>query len=395
MERVILIRYGEIYLKGQNRPYFERMLLDNIKKALADIPGIRVSKSQGRFYAENYENETAVIRALTHVFGIVSVSPAYKVEKDFETLVRYSEKIMENLLSHLQGKDVLTFKVESRRADKNFPMDSLSICREMGGRLLDRFPDLKVDVHHPDVILNIEVREFGYLYHEVIPCAGGMPVGTNGKAALLLSGGIDSPVAGYMIAKRGVALTAVHFHSFPYTSDRSKEKVIDLCGLLTRYCGPIRLHVVPFTRIQQELYEKCPDNQLTVLMRRYMMKIAEAIARSEEAVALITGESIGQVASQTIESLAVTNDAVSMPVFRPLIGFDKVDIMNIAKNIGTYETSILPFEDCCTVFTPKHPVTHPKLDRILLSEKRINGEELMREAIENVEKIQIGKEEWK
>jgi thiamine biosynthesis protein ThiI len=371
------------------------MLLDNIKKALADIPGIRVSKSQGRFYAENYENETAVIRALTHVFGIVSVSPAYKVEKDFETLVRYSEKIMENLLSHLQGKDVLTFKVESRRADKNFPMDSLSICREMGGRLLDRFPDLKVDVHHPDVILNIEVREFGYLYHEVIPCAGGMPVGTNGKAALLLSGGIDSPVAGYMIAKRGVALTAVHFHSFPYTSDRSKEKVIDLCGLLTRYCGPIRLHVVPFTRIQQELYEKCPDNQLTVLMRRYMMKIAEAIARSEEAVALITGESIGQVASQTIESLAVTNDAVSMPVFRPLIGFDKVDIMNIAKNIGTYETSILPFEDCCTVFTPKHPVTHPKLDRILLSEKRINGEELMREAIENVEKIQIGKEEWK
>ena len=395
MERVILIRYGEIYLKGQNRPYFERMLLDNIKKALADIPGIRVSKSQGRFYAENYENETAVIRALTHVFGIVSVSPAYKVEKDFETLVRYSEKIMENLLSHLQGKDVLTFKVESRRADKNFPMDSLSICREMGGRLLDRFPDLKVDVHHPDVILNIEVREFGYLYHEVIPCAGGMPVGTNGKAALLLSGGIDSPVAGYMIAKRGVALTAVHFHSFPYTSDRSKEKVIDLCGLLTRYCGPIRLHVVPFTRIQQELYEKCPDNQLTVLMRRYMMKIAEAIARSEEAVALITGESIGQVASQTIESLAVTNDAVSMPVFRPLIGFDKVDIMNIAKNIGTYETSILPFEDCCTVFTPKHPVTHPKLDRIILSEKRINGEELMREAIENVEKIQIGKEEWK
>lgn len=390
MERVILIRYGEIYLKGQNRPYFERMLLNNIKKSLADMPGVKVFKAQGRFYVENYEDEAAVIQALTRVFGIVSISPAYKVDKDFETLFHYSAEFMESLLSGLQDKDVLTFKVESRRADKNFPMDSMTINCEMGGRLLEKFPRLKVDVHHPDVILNIEVREFGYLYHKIIPCAGGMPVGTNGKAALLLSGGIDSPVAGWMIAKRGVELTAVHFHSFPYTSDRSKEKVIDLCRILTRYCGPIRLHVVPFTRIQQELYEKCPDNQLTVLMRRYMMKIAEEVARSEEAVALITGESIGQVASQTIESLAVTNDAVSMPVFRPLIGFDKIDIMNIARNIDTYETSILPFEDCCTVFTPKHPVTHPKLEKIRLSEKLLNGEELIKEAIDNIEVIKLG-----
>jgi thiamine biosynthesis protein ThiI len=366
------------------------MLLNNIKKSLADMPGVKVFKAQGRFYVENYEDEAAVIQALTRVFGIVSISPAYKVDKDFETLFHYSAEFMESLLSGLQDKDVLTFKVESRRADKNFPMDSMTINCEMGGRLLEKFPRLKVDVHHPDVILNIEVREFGYLYHKIIPCAGGMPVGTNGKAALLLSGGIDSPVAGWMIAKRGVELTAVHFHSFPYTSDRSKEKVIDLCRILTRYCGPIRLHVVPFTRIQQELYEKCPDNQLTVLMRRYMMKIAEEVARSEEAVALITGESIGQVASQTIESLAVTNDAVSMPVFRPLIGFDKIDIMNIARNIDTYETSILPFEDCCTVFTPKHPVTHPKLEKIRLSEKLLNGEELIKEAIDNIEVIKLG-----
>jgi thiamine biosynthesis protein ThiI len=356
---------------------------------LADVPGCKVLKAQGRFYVENYDDEAAVIDALTRVFGIVSISPAYKVDKDFETLVHYANKIMDQILAGMHNKEVLTFKVESRRSDKSYPMDSMAISREIGGRLLAKFPMLKVDVHDPEVVINIEVREFGYLYHEIIPCAGGMPVGTNGKAALLLSGGIDSPVAGYMIAKRGVALTAVHYHSFPYTSDRSKEKVIELGRLLTRYCGPIRLHIVPFTRIQQELYQKCPDNQLTILMRRYMMKIAEVVARSEEAAALVTGESIGQVASQTIESLAVTNDAVSMPVFRPLIGFDKIDIMNIATEIGTYETSILPYEDCCTVFTPKHPVTRPKLEKIKMSEKLIEGEELMKEAIENIEVIQL------
>ena len=389
MERVVLIRYGEIYLKGQNRPYFERALYDNIRKALAEFPGIRVTRAQGRFYAENYKDEAAVLQALQKVFGLVSVSPAYKVGKDFETLFEYSKKIMTDQLSLLQGREILTFKVESRRSDKKYPMNSMEINREMGGRLLEAVPGLKVDVHHPDVVLNIEIRESGYLYHEILPCAGGMPVGTSGKAVLLLSGGIDSPVAGYMIAKRGVALSAVHFHSFPYTSDRSREKVIDLCRILTRYCGAIRLHVVPFTRIQQELYKKCPDSQLTVLMRCYMMKIAEAVARSEEAAALVTGESIGQVASQTMDSLAVTNAAVSMPVFRPLIGFDKVDIVNVSKKIETYETSILPYEDCCTVFTPRHPVTHPRLEKILESEKRINGEELIQEAVANIEVIGI------
>ncbi len=388
MEKAILIRYGEIHLKGQNRPFFERVLLTNIKKALKDFPDVRVIKAQGRYYVENYADEEAVINALTRVFGIVSISPALKIEKNFETLAEHSVKMIEDLLSRIQ-KDIITFKVESRRSDKRFPMDSMEINRELGSRLLKAIPNLKVDVHKPEILLNVEVREFIYLYHKVIPCAGGMPVGTNGKAALLLSGGIDSPVAGWMIAKRGVALTAVHYHSFPFTSDRSREKVIELGRILARYTGPMRLHIVPFTRIQQELYEKCPDEELTILMRRYMMKIAEEIARREGAAALITGESIGQVASQTINSLVVTNDAVSMPVFRPLIGFDKIDIMNLAEEIGTYETSILPYEDCCTIFTPKHPVTRPRLNRILKSEQLINGEELIREALDNIEIIDL------
>lgn len=388
MEKVILIRYGEIHLKGLNRPYFERALLRNIKKALKDIPNVKVIRAQGRFYVEDYADEAAVIQALTRVFGIVSISPAYKFEKDFEALVKHSKAMIEGLLAGTQN-DVLTFKVESRRADKRFPMDSMEISRELGARLLQAFPRLKVDVHHPEAVLNVEMRGFCYLYHQSIPCAGGMPVGTNGKAVLLLSGGIDSPAAGWMIAKRGVELTAVHYHSFPYTSDRSKEKVIDLARILAGYTGSLRLHVVPFTRIQQELYEKCPDEQLTVLMRRFMMKIAEEIARKEGAAALITGESIGQVASQTLAGLVVTNDAVSMPIFQPLIGFDKIDIMNLAQSIGTYETSILPYEDCCTVFTPKHPTTHPRLDRIIKSEALVNGEELIREALENTEVIEL------
>jgi len=343
MEKVILIRYGEIFLKGRNRSYFEKVLLNNCRKALREIPDVNIIRAQGRFFAENYTDEDAVIDALTRVFGLVSISPALKIDGDFEEIAAVSKQMMGEYLDE-QAKEQMTFKVESRRADKRFPMDSMTISRELGARLLKAFPQLKVDVHNPDVIFNVEVREHTYLYYKMIPCAGGMPVGSNGKAALLLSGGIDSPVAGWMIAKRGVALTAVHFHSFPYTSDRSKEKVIELARILTRYTGSIRLHVVPFTKIQQELYERCPDEELTILMRRYMMKIAERIAVKEGAAALVTGESIGQVASQTIESLAVTNDAVDMPVFRPLIGFDKIDIMETAEAIGTYETSILPYE---------------------------------------------------
>ncbi|HCS74198.1 MAG TPA: tRNA 4-thiouridine(8) synthase ThiI [Clostridiales bacterium] len=388
MEKVMLLRYGEIFLKGRNRPFFEKVLLNNIRKALISFEDIKVIRAQGRFFVENYSDELAVVQALTLVFGLVSISPAYKIEKDYEKIAAVSKKLMEDELMERQ-EETITFKVESRRADKQFPMDSMTINKDLGGILLEEFPRLKVDVHEPDIQLQVEIREYCYLYSRIIPCAGGMPVGTNGKAALLLSGGIDSPVAGWMIAKRGVALTAVHYHSFPYTSDRSKEKVIELGKILTRCCGPIRLHIVPFTRIQQELYEKCPDEQLTILMRRYMMRIAEEVALREGAAALVTGESIGQVASQTLESLAVTNDAVSMPVFRPLIGFDKVDIMNTAETIGTYETSILPYEDCCTVFTPRHPVTKPRLENILKSEQLINGEELIQEALDNIEVIQL------
>lgn len=390
MERVILIRYGEIHLKGQNRPFFEKALHKNIKNSLRSFPDVKVIRAQGRYYVENYEDEASIIDALTRVFGIVSISPAYKLGKDFAVLGAAVEQMTATYLAQRPGDTIVSFKVESRRADKTYPLNSMDISKKLGSRLLSAYPDrLKVDVHDPDLRVNVEIREHAYIYHQVIKGAGGMPVGTNGKAALLLSGGIDSPVAGYMIAKRGVSLTAIHYHSFPYTSDRSKQKVIDLARHLTRYSGPFRLHIVPFTEIQQELYEKCPDSQLTVLMRRFMMKIAEQIAIKEGAKALITGESIGQVASQTIEALGVTNDAVSLPVFRPLIGLDKVEIMDIAQEIGSYETSILPYEDCCTIFTPKHPVTHPKLERIKASEKLVDGDRLIAEAVSNTELIRL------
>ncbi len=388
LEKVILIKYGEIHLKGHNRPFFERMLLKNIKKALEPFEGIQVIKAQGRYYVENIQEEGPILKALAKVFGLVSMSLAIKLPKDLEQIMEVAEQLMGEVLKET-AEETLTFKVESRRADKNFPMDSMALNREIGGRLLDRYSELSVDVHHPQTALQVEIREFAYLYTSAVPGVGGMPVGTNGKAALLLSGGIDSPVAGFMIAKRGVELMAVHFHSFPYTSDRSKEKVIDLCRILTAYCGPIRLHIVPFTKIQQTLYEKCPDSQLTILMRRFMMRIAERIAVSEGAMALITGESIGQVASQTLEGLVSTDDAVSMPVFRPVIGFDKIEIMNLAEQIHTYETSILPYEDCCTVFLPKHPVTKPNLQKIRTSEALVDIEGLIDEAVAGVEVVSL------
>ena len=384
MEKLILVRYGEIYLKGQNRPFFERTLVDNIKKVLGNYDNPKVFRSQGRIYIEEIPVERAVLDALSKVFGIIGINPAWKTEKELDSIRTMLKVIVEDALGKTSGENP-TFKVESRRADKTFPMGSMDLNREMGAFILQNFPKLKVDVHNPDIRINLEIREHAYAYHENIPGAGGMPVGTNGKTALLLSGGIDSPVAGWMIAKRGVRLTAVHYHSFPYTSDKAKEKVIDLCRLLTYYCGPIRLHVVPFTEIQQELYEKCPDGLLTVLMRRFMMRIAEIIAKEDGAQALVTGESIGQVASQTLEALASTDDAVSLPVFRPLIGMDKKEIVEIAEKINTYETSILPYEDCCTVFVPRHPVTKPKLDKVRQAETLVDGEALIERALEGVE----------
>lgn len=391
MERVALLRYGEIHLKGLNRPYFERALYNNLIKALKPYEGVTVRKAEGRYYVENIGDDPRVFDSIAKVFGIISFSPALKVEKDINAIQKAAAALVRETMeaeAPSQG-ETFTFKVESRRSDKSFYLNSMELSRRIGGYLLRNIPNLKVDVHNPRITVNIEVREHAYVYCRIIPGAGGMPVGTNGKAVLLLSGGIDSPVAGWMIAKRGVELTAVHYHSFPYTSERSKEKVIDLCRILSQYCGEIKLHVVPFTRIQQELYQKCPHNMLTILMRRFMMKIAEVVAHKEDAKALVTGESLGQVASQTMESLCATNDAVSMPVFRPLIGMDKIEIMDLAKRIGTYETSILPYEDCCTIFVPKHPTTRPKLEKVREAEKLVEGDKLIEEAVANIEVLNI------
>ena len=382
MEKVLLIRYAEIHLKGLNRPYFERALVDNMKRALHGMRPV-IEREHGRIYVRNIAEEDfpEALERLTRVFGIHSISPAEAVLKDWETVVSAALSLMEKRL--LSGGS--SFKVFARRSDKHYFMNSDTINKELGGRVLDRFPGLHVDVHDPEIKLSVEIRDKAYIYCEEIPGANGMPTGTAGKASLLISGGIDSPVAGYMMAKRGLTLSAVHFYSYPYTSERARDKVVELTKLVARYAGEIRLFLVPFTDIQMTIYEKCPEKETTVLMRRLMMRIAERIARSEGALALITGESLGQVASQTLEALGVTNDAVSMPVFRPLIGFDKDEIMDIARRIGTYETSILPYEDCCTVFVPKHPVTKPKLSELRASEAAVDFSEMIEKAIENTE----------
>ncbi|PWL99813.1 MAG: tRNA 4-thiouridine(8) synthase ThiI [Selenomonadales bacterium] len=383
---VILVKVGEIHLKGQNRPYFERKLMDNIRNALKGSEA-RVSIAQSRIYIKNisdsYLNEA--LERLKGVFGIHAVSPALQVDKDMDVIMNTAVRMLDEA-----GIREGTFKVKARRADKHFPLQSPEIAVTAGEYILEH-THLKVDVVRPEHLVQIEIREdAAYVYVKEISCAGGMPLGTGGRATLLLSGGIDSPVAGYMIARRGVVIDAVHFHSFPHTSERAKEKVITLAELLSKYCGEIRLNVVPFTKIQEEIYEKCPDKYLTVIMRRYMMKIAEQAARRSGAGALITGESIGQVASQTLNALYCTDEAVKMPVFRPLIGMDKLEIMDIARKIGTYETSILPYEDCCTVFTPRHPATKPGLEKVIEAEMALEEEELIAEALDGIEIIRAG-----
>jgi len=377
---VLLVRMGEIFLKGDNRMFFIRALVRHIKKAV-DGCGCTVELTQGRIYIREIEDMEDVIRRVTRVFGVHSVSPVIQCEKSMDVIY---EKCIE-LMKDKTG----TFKCVARRADKRFPLDSMQINQEVGHAVLEACPNLSVDVHKPQHELNVEVRENTYIYVEKIPAVGGMPVGTNGKAMLLLSGGIDSPVAGYMIAKRGVQLNCIHYHSFPFTSEQAKEKVVDLARQLSSYAGPIRMYVVPFTEIQQELYEKCPDSQLTILMRRYMMRIANIVAKKANCSALITGESIGQVASQTMDGLTCTNAVCDMPVFRPLIGFDKTEIMDYAEKIGTYETSILPYEDCCTIFTPKHPQTKPRVEQLIESEKLIDGDALIQRALEGIEIINL------
>lgn len=389
MEKVILIRCGEIMLKGLNRPAFEKKLVDNIKRAVAGLGKAEVRKAQGRIYVEpessDYDFDECV-NILTKVFGIVSVSVVWKVESDIDVIRESALKMASKLV---EEKGYTTFKVETKRGNKKFHLTSPEINGKVGGYILSKTPKLSVDVNNPSFVLYIEVREYTYIYSEIIPAAGGMPIGTNGKAMLLLSGGIDSPVAGWMVGKRGVEIEAVHFHSYPYTSERAKEKVIDLAKILCDYCHKIDLYIVPFTDVQLEINDKCPHEQSTIIMRRAMMKIAEKIAQKTGAVGLVTGESLGQVASQTIESLAVTNASVDMPVFRPLIGMDKNEVVILAKKIGTYETSILPYEDCCTVFVPKHPNTKPKLERIIMSEKKADLDNLIEKAVEDTEKLII------
>ena len=390
MEKVILVRYGEIILKGLNRPVFEEKLVSNIKKSLYGLGAIQVIRSQGRIYIEPreedaYDFEEAVSR-LTKVFGIVSLSIVWKIETDFAEMQKHALLMVGKLM---ENRNTATFKVETKRGNKKFPMESPEVSRELGAHILENVPGLSVDVNHPDFILYVEVRESTYMYSTIIPSNGGLPVGTNGKAMLLLSGGIDSPVAGWMMAKRGVEIEAVHFYSYPYTSERAREKVVELARILSPYCYQINLHIVPFTRIQEEINAKCPQEQMTIIMRRFMMMISERIARRTGCLALITGESMGQVASQTMQSLGVTNAVVDMPVFRPLIGMDKNEVIEIARKIGTFETSILPYEDCCTVFTAKHPNTRPNLAKIELSESKLALEELVEEAVRGTEILKI------
>lgn len=388
MNHVLLVRYGEIHLKGLNRPHFESLLKKAMERALKGLEGVKVTKGEGRYYVTGFAEKDMpqVTDKLTRVFGIHSISPAIVCEKDLSTIYQLSCQLCQEYLNAHSIKNA-TFKVAARRSDKRFAMKSMELAREAGAQILDNVPGLLVDVHHPDFMVNIEVREQVYLYVDSIPGQGGMPLGSSSKAMVLLSGGIDSPVSAFMIARRGVVLEAIHFHSFPYTSEKAKQKVIDLAGILSEYCGPIKLHVVNFTEIQMEIHEKCPPEELVIIMRRIMMRIAQRIAQREGAKALVTGESIGQVASQTMDSLYVTNSVVQIPVFRPLIGMDKQEIMEKAMKIGTYETSILPYEDCCTVFVPKHPVTRPKLERIEASEMNLDIDALVEKALEDIEVI--------
>lgn len=389
MESVILVRYEEIFLKGLNKHIFENKLIKNIKKRLADIAIFDVRKSQSRIYIESsdsdFDMQEAIIRLQT-IFGIASVSPVTKIDSSFDSIKETSVRMIEDLILR---KGYKTFKVEAKRADKSFPLNSPKICAELGAHILKSVPQLKVDVHNPDFIFFVEIREKTYLYSEIIPAAKGLPTGTGGLGTLLLSGGIDSPVAGWMIAKRGVQLEAVYFHSHPYTSDRAKDKVIKLARILSEWCIGIKLHVVPFTDIQLAINEKCPAEYLTIIMRRLMMRIAEKIALQNNSLGLITGEAIGQVASQTMESMLVTNYAVDLPVYRPLVGMDKNEVINLARKIGTYDTSILPYEDCCTIFVAKHPVTKPTLCKTIEYESVLNQDELIDEAIANTEVIEL------
>lgn len=386
-----MIKYAEIGVKGKNRYIFEDALVHRLKLGLKNCPGnFKVTKTQGRIFVDTegeFDYDEAVAR-LQRVFGVWGICPMVRLEDmPPEDLCKEAVKYFGETYPDRN----VTFKVYARRSRKTYPLDSMELNAKVGEAILNAFPGIKVDVHHPDITLIVEVREQIYLYSETIPGPGGLPIGTNGRATLLLSGGIDSPVAGWMIAKRGVTVDAVYFHAPPYTSERAKQKVVDLARYVSRYTGSISLHVINFTDIQLYIYEECPHDELTIIMRRYMMRIAETIAKENGCQGLITGESIGQVASQTTHSLLVTNEVCELPVFRPLIGFDKEDIVNIAKKIDTYETSVLPYEDCCTIFVAKHPVTKPLLSAIKKHEEKLSEkiDELVKTALDTREIIEV------
>ena len=378
MRKVLLVRYGEVFLKGANRPHFLKLLTDNVKRAVKPIGG-KVWLSDSRIYVSDVEDMDECVRRVRKVFGLYSVSPAIECEKDLDV-------IAEQCIEMMKGKRG-SFKVYGKRSDKKFPMNSLEFAAELGGRILESNPHLTVDIHNPQHKLRVEIRDNCYICCEEIMAVGGLPMGSSGRAALLLSGGIDSPVAGYCMMKRGVRCCAIHFQSPPYTGELARDKVMQLAKEMAEYSGGMRVYLVPFTKCQLEIHEKCPEGLGTLITRRFMMRIAQEIAKQNECNALITGESLGQVASQTMESIVCTDAVCEMPVFRPLIGMDKTEIMDIAKRIGTYETSILPYEDCCTVFTPRHPVTKPKLDTMPKAESKLDVEALVREAVEGTELV--------
>lgn len=378
--KCLLIKYAsEITLKGLNRKSFEDALVRNVRSSIGNNAAIK--RESGRLFVKDYSDE--MVERVSKVFGVISVTVAEIVEKDVEVIGRAAAE----QLKRLEG--FRTFKVETKRGDKRFPLGSMEVSAKVGGVILRELPQLKVDVHKPDIVVNVEIREQGYVFTGERKGVGGLPYKTSGKGVLLLSGGIDSPVAGFSMAKRGLELVSVYYHSHPYTSERAKEKVIDLAKKLSEYTGSMRLYVVPFTEIQMAIIENCKEDELTIIMRRFMMKVAEAIAEKEGAMCLVTGESLGQVASQTLESIFVTNSELAVPVFRPLIGMDKVDIIDISRRIGTYDISILPYEDCCTIFVPKHPKTRPKLADIKCSEEVLPMEQLIRNAVDGAELIKL------
>ena len=389
MTEMILLKLGELVLKGANRHTFEDKLKSNIARRLRPLGKFRVYTRQSTTYVEPLSDTCdmdAAYEAMKHVFGVVGISRAKACEKTREAMLETARSYLGDKLSAAH-----TFKVESKRADKSFPMTSIALSQWVGGELDDLYPNLQVDVHQPELTVHLEVRDYAAFVHaDPEPGAGGLPVGTSGRALSLLSGGIDSPVASWMMAKRGVALEMVHFYSYPYTSPEAREKVLELAKLLTPWCGRLTVHVVPFTHIQEELRRSCPEDYFTLLMRRFMMRIAEGVARRTGCRAVVTGEALGQVASQTMDAMAVTGAVTALPIFRPLVGMDKEEAVRIARKIGTFETSILPYEDCCTVFTPRHPRTRPRLEDVEAIEEPLDMEGLVKEALEGIERVQVG-----